>query len=111
MSHATGHSLGVTGRFSAGGADLTTTLKAPSDSLAGIGTDHPPAGQQDACEHWPIGLVVAVHHVAHGYGPQPTPPDVVEAWRLGLIELSDSWRATHRGQAILAEHGWLSAVA
>jgi hypothetical protein len=55
----------------------------------------------------PIGLVVAVHHVAHGYGPQPKPLDVIEAVRLGLIELTDPWRATQRGQAILAEHGWL----
>jgi hypothetical protein len=108
MSHATRHSLGITRRLSADGRLVTTTLTAPSDSVTGIGgTERPPAGQKDTCDHLPIGLVVAVHHVAHGYGPQPKPLDVIEAVRLGLIELTDPWRATQRGQAILAEHGWL----
>ena len=58
-------------------------------------------------DRWPIGTVVALHFVAHGRGPRPEAPDFIEAVNLDLIRLGDPWRVTERGQAILAEYGWL----
>ncbi|HLM86915.1 MAG TPA: hypothetical protein VK272_12075 [Solirubrobacteraceae bacterium] len=61
----------------------------------------------DGDDRWPIGIIVAAHWIAHGIGPQPMARDLIAAAHHGLIALGDPWTVTDRGQAALAEHGWL----
>jgi hypothetical protein len=84
--------------------DRTTPITADIPTTV----DHHLLEQPDeATPHWPIGLIVAIHSVAHPYGPNPEPRDMIYAAILGLVELSDPWRVTALGHAALAEHGWL----
>lgn len=84
---------------------MTTTLDvldSPSAEIAVVDERAVAADDRSA-----IGTVVSLYFVAHGGGPQPEPTDFIEAVSLGLIELGNPWRVTERGEAILAEHGWL----
>jgi len=84
------------------GEAMSADISTAADSLL-----EPPETGAQASAHWSIGLVVAMYFVAHRSGPQPEPCDFIESVHLGLIELGDPWRVTERGQAALAEHGWL----
>jgi hypothetical protein len=88
---------------------MTMTLET-LDRAEATSTDISSDSLTQASAHLSIGLVVAVHFVAHGCGPQPEPRDFIEAVHLGLIELGDPWRVTERGQTALSEHGWLGRI-
>lgn len=96
-------------RESKGRERMLTTTTTSLDVLES-GSAESSAADNQACPvkgSWPIGTVVSLYFVAHGGGPEPEPRDFIEAVNLGLIRLDDPWRVTERGEAILAEHGWL----
>jgi hypothetical protein len=64
---------------------MTTTLDALESVSAQIVAAAEDGDTVPVEGRWPIGTVVALHYVAHRCGPEPDPPDVIEAVKLDLI--------------------------